>query len=111
MPLLCMCSVRGDGLPSGQSTLRQENTWLRQPTISYCAVRGHAYLRGVFFLSHANHDESIFVIRSLVRLVIETKNVMNPHAAQSCLSLASQELHSPVSGGAISGLYSLSSDL
>lgn len=69
MPLLRMCSVRGDGLPSGQSTIRQENTWLGQPTISYSAVKGHAYLRGMF-LSHPNHDDSIFAIGSLVDVII-----------------------------------------
>ncbi len=67
---VCVCSARGDGLPSGQGTLRQENTWLRKATISYRAVTGHAYPRGMF-LSHPNHDESIFVIRSLVRLAME----------------------------------------
>lgn len=70
---VCVCSARGDGLPSGQGTRRQENTWLRKATISYRAVTGHAYLRGMF-LSPTNHDESIFVIRSLVRLVME-KNI------------------------------------
>lgn len=65
MPLLCVCSVRGDGLPSGQGKLRQENTWLRMATISYRAVMGYAYLCGMF-LSHTNHDESIFVSHSLL---------------------------------------------
>lgn len=113
MPLLCTCSVRGDGLPSGQGMLRQENTWLRQPTISYSAVKAHAYLRGMF-LSHASHDESIFVMRSLVCLVIEKKkkkSCIRERAEQSCLSLASQDQQSPISGGAISCFYSLSSDL
>lgn len=72
--VVCVCSVRGDGLPSGHGKLRQENTWLRKATISYRAVTGYAYLLGMFLL-HTNHDESIFVIHSLVCLIMGKKNL------------------------------------
>lgn len=105
--VVCVCSPRGDGLPSGQAALRQENTWLRKATISYRAVTGRAYLCGMF-LSHANHDESTFFIRSLVCFVMEKHLCIHERPQQCCLSLDSQEQPSPVSGGAISYLSTLS---
>ena len=107
---VCVCvSVRGDGLPPGRGTPRQENTWLRQATISYYgAVTGHVYLCGMFFYHMMKaylssvHPWYVSSWRKKKILCILER------AEQSRLSLHSLEQHRPISGGAISSFHTLS---
>lgn len=96
MPLLCVFSVRGDGLPSGQGKLRQENTWLRKATISYRAVTGHAYLCGMFGFYHMQTTMKAY-LSSVPWYVSWWKNIIHERGELSRLSLQ----QSPISGGAI----------
>lgn len=107
--LSCVC-VQWEGTvsPLGKALLRQENTWFRQPTIGYGAVKGHEYLREMFFvfvfLSHASSDESIFVIHFPGMSCHWNKNVMRSGKSWTVSSVISLR-RAASSGGAICCFY------
>lgn len=114
----CLCCVcvqwKGTVSPLGKALLRQENTWFRQPTISYGTVKRREYLRETFFvfvfLSHASGNESIFVIHSPGMSCHWNKNVMRSGKSWTVSSVIILR-RAAISGGAISCFYCLSSHL